>query len=519
MTLPSVFLPYQQQLWRTIEANGLTVVEKSRRTGYSWALAAIAADHAARSPRAHGEDVMYMGYDEKMTREFIDYVAEWAKLMAVAASDVQEFVFSDPDHPEREINGFRVKFASGFEVKALPSVPRSLRGKQGFVILDEAAFMDDLKEVLKAALAHLMWGGRVIVVSTHNGETNEFNQLINDVRAGRRKGVVLRLTLNEAIEQGIYHRVAMKIGKPWTQEDEDAWAKDIRDYYADNAAEELDVIPNPSSGTWLPGILIDARSRPMIPVLRYTAPDDMKLWPEHVREAEIRHWLEENVKPILDALSPDERHALGQDFGRSRDLTVLWLLAIATSTARLTRLVIELRNVPFECQKQILWFVLDRLRFSKVRMDAGGNGAHLAEVTLQRYGARIEEIKFTEEWYRTEMPPLKAAFEDGMLTIPMDDPIHTDLRHVKLIRGIARVADRTRIDEKATRHGDAAIALALAHSASRQDPEEFGYEAAGAAELARRQERRWRDRPDDFEADDIPRREDTAFPALSGGWL
>lgn len=34
--LPDVFLPYQQELWQTVDANAVTVIEKSRRTGYSW---------------------------------------------------------------------------------------------------------------------------------------------------------------------------------------------------------------------------------------------------------------------------------------------------------------------------------------------------------------------------------------------------------------------------------------------------------------------------------------------------
>ncbi|HQU16643.1 MAG TPA: hypothetical protein PLO69_11150 [Gammaproteobacteria bacterium] len=514
--LPAVFLPYQQVLWQTIEANALTVTEKSRRTGYSWALGAPAADLASRARSAGGSDVLYVGYDKDMTREFVDYVAEWAKSMQIAAGEVEEFLFQYPDHPEKDINAFRVKFASGFEVIALPSVPRALRGKQGMVILDEAAFMDNLDEMLKAALALLMWGGKVVVVSTHNGETNPFNLLINDIRAGRRRGVVLRLTFNDAVQQGLYRRICLVRGIEWTPAGEAAWIQEIRDTYGDSAAEELDVIPSPTSGAWLSSLLIEERSQPNIPVLRYTAPDGMATWPEHIRTVEIKHWCEQNLKPVLDRMSPDERHAVGQDFGRSRDLTVLWVLAVARTLVRHTRLVVELRNVPFECQKQILWYVLDRLNFSAAKLDAGGNGAHLAEVTMQRYGARVDQLKFTEDWYRNEMPPLKAAFEDGTLTIPADDPIHTDLRHVKLIRGIARVADRVRIDEKASRHGDAAIALALAYAASRAPQVEYAYEPARPPA----QGHRWRTRAEEFAEDDD--RSVTAagggFPSMKGSW-
>jgi phage FluMu gp28-like protein len=121
---------------------------------------------------------------------------------------------------------------------------------------------------------------------------------------------------------------------------------------------------------------------------------------------------------------------------------------------------------------------------------------------MQRYGARVEEVKFTEDWYRQNWPPAKAAIEDDNVTLPMDRDIHTDLRSVKLIRGVARIADRTRVNEKATRHGDAAIAFVLAHAASCADPEEYAYEPAEAPRA--QDSRKWRDRPEDFEDDDRP---------------
>ena len=456
--------------------------------------------YASLARSAGGQDVYYMGYDKDMTREFVGYVGDWAKQLQAAASEMEEEIFPDPDRPEKNITVYRIKFASGFEVASLPSVPRALRGKQGMLIIDEAAFIDNLTEVIKAALAWLMWGGRVVIISTHNGETNDFNELIIAIRGKRRSGLVMRLTFDEAMKEGLYRRIAKVTHVEWTQAREDAFRADILDKYADNADEELHVIPNPSTGAWLPGILIERRSTKDIPVLRYTAPPNMATWPKQAREDTIQHWIDENLKPVMDALRKDEPLAIGQDFGRSHDITVIWVLAIDGTTRRKTRLVVELRNTPFECQKMILWYVLRNGRFRKAKLDAGGNGAHLAEVTMQEFGSRVEEIKFTEDWYRHEMPPLKSALEDEMLDIPMDRDIHTDLRSLKLIRGIARIADRTRVDPKAPRHGDAAIALALAYCASCAAAEEYAYEPAGRRQDGDRT--KWHDRADQWDDDD-----------------
>ncbi len=503
--LPEVFLPYQQRAWAAIDAHQVVVIEKSRRTGFSWALGAVADAYAASQKADGGQDVLYMGYEREMTREFIDYVAMWAKAFQYAASEVQEFVFVDPDRPEKEIGAFRIKFASGFEVIALPSVPRALRGKQGLVILDEAAFMDNLEEVLKAAFALLIWGGKVVVCSTHNGDTNPFNQLVEDIRAGRLPYHLMRLTFDEALAEGLYRRVCLTTGKEWSPEAEAAWRQSILDIYRDNADEELHVIPNPSTGAYLPGPLLEARTVPDTPVLRWTAPVGFAQWPEHLRVAEALAWCEANLKPVLATLDADTPHVFGEDFGLVRDLTVIWPLAIGRNLVRRTPFVVELRTVPHEQQRQVLFYLVDRLpRFRGGKMDAGGNGSYLAQVAAQRYGLGVEQVMLSEPWYRDNMPPFKAGIEDGMLLLPDDREIHGDLRSLKLVRGVARVPHRTRTDEGASRHGDAAIAACLAYAASRADPEVYEYEGGAARSDNQVTSSGWSERARDWEEDNMP---------------
>jgi phage FluMu gp28-like protein len=61
---------------------------------------------------------------------------------------------------------------------------------------------------------------------------------------------------------------------------------------------------------------------------------------------------------------------------------------------RRTLFVLELRNMPFRQQEQILFYIVDRLpHLIAGAMDATGNGAYLAEMAVQRYGARIRQVK------------------------------------------------------------------------------------------------------------------------------
>jgi phage FluMu gp28-like protein len=121
--------------------------------------------------------------------------------------------------------------------------------------------------------------------------------------------------------------------------------------------------------------------------------------------------------------------------------------------------------VPFEQQKQILFYMLDRMpRFRSGAMDARGNGQYLAEVAMQKYGSRIAQVMLSQEWYRENMPPFKAAIEDAKLTLPMDADVLADLRTIIMEKGVAKVPDNARVrgSDGRERHGDTAVALALA---------------------------------------------------------
>jgi len=155
MRTPAAFLPYQQK-WSADESP-VKWVEKSRRVGLSWG---EAGEDALLAASEHGMDVFYIGYNKDMALEYIEDAAGWARHYSLAATSIEEFVFEDGSE-KKGILAFRLRFASGFKIVALSSRPANLRGKQGKIVIDEAAFHDDLPGLLKAAVAMLMWGGRV----------------------------------------------------------------------------------------------------------------------------------------------------------------------------------------------------------------------------------------------------------------------------------------------------------------------------------------------------------------------
>ncbi|AFN29694.1 MULTISPECIES: phage terminase [Klebsiella] len=120
------------------------------------------------------------------------------------------------------IAAYRVRFASGFQVAALSSRPANIRGLQGVVIIDEAAFHADVQGVLDAATALLIWGGRIVVISSENGKNNPFHQFCKDIEEGRYgdDAAVLRITFDDAVTNGLYERVCVMKGEAATVEGE-----------------------------------------------------------------------------------------------------------------------------------------------------------------------------------------------------------------------------------------------------------------------------------------------------------
>lgn len=484
--LPKALLGYQQRVVGLLETSGVEVlfVEKSRRIGLTWGFAAYAVLRAAREKKAGGMDVMYISYAQDMTREFVDACAMWARAFSHAAMEVEETFFEDksPDG-DKSIQAFRIRFASGFEIMALSSAPRTLRGKQGVVMIDEAAFVDNLAELLKAAMAFLMWGGQVVVCSTHNGFENEFNTQIQDIHAGKLPYRHIKIDLDTALKEGLYERICFVTHKPWSPENEAEWREKIIKFYAAGADEELFCIPSQSAGAYLSRALIEARMNPDIPIIRWMPPKGFVDWPEHMRKAEALAFCVEKLKPVLDKVERSYRACLGQDFARNGDLSVIHPMLVTTTLQRQTPFILEMRDVPFETQRDILFYIIDSLpRFFHAALDAGGNGAYLAEATRQKLGtSMVSEIKFSLDWYMLNMPKLKDAFENGYIELPRDDDTMGDYRLIQMTGGVAKVPQgvHTVGSDGHKRHGDSAIAGALAYFASNQDSGPIGGEAVG----------------------------------------
>ena len=425
---PRTLLPYQSR-W-VADENGLKVIEKSRRIGLSWAEAYDSVMHAG----AGAGNVYYQSYALDMTRGFITDCAEWAAALQVGADAVGETLVELDENDK--IPAFRLPLASGKEIVAMTSAPRAFRskGRPGDrAIVDEAAFVDDLAEVLKAAMAFRIWGGTVHILSTHNGEASPFNTLVQDIREGRRPGSLHTVAFAGAIREGLGRRRFDVMGEEWTQEAEGEWVEETRGEYGEDAAEELDCIPSAGAGTWLSWAEIRA------------AEDDEAGDPEHYAGG---------------------RTVIGYDVARRVHLSVFWVLELVGDVAW-TREVIDLKGAKFAEQDA----ELDRLVLCynpyRIAIDQTGMGEKQVEDAQRRYGShRVEGVLMTGPARLEVATALKRRHEDKTIRNPASDEIRRDFRSIKRAAGSTGgprlVADESDTDGHADRFWAAALACAAA---------------------------------------------------------
>lgn len=465
VTAPPVLLPYQQRWLR--DPARVKVIEKSRRIGATWCTAADCVLDAASGDM----DTWYVSYSEDSSKEYIRDCAYWCEAFNIAATELREVLLEQDDDGKLEgIKAQQIVFPSGKRITALTSNARSLRGKQGRVIIDEAAFHDDLPGVLKAAMALLMWGGQVLIMSTHNGVDNLFNRLCEDVRDGKRDYSLHRVTITDALEEGLYRRICAVTGETWSPEGEVAWLKQLEREYGDGVREELYCEPLRAGVSYLSRALIES-CMVDAPVLRIERSEDWIRVPAPQREEELLEWCDAMLGPLLRRLPRNLPHAFGWDFGRVSDRSVLAPFTIQQNLVAACPFLLEMLNLPHGDQWTILRYVGDRMpNLFRARLDAGGNGAWIAEQALMEWGDQVvEPMALSQKWYAETMPRFKESHESRLITYPRDLDVRDDLGMIVRIDGIPKLpSDKKNASHtsKTRRHGDAAIALALGHSAA-----------------------------------------------------
>ena len=424
------------------------VCEKGRRIGLSWADASERVLHAARG----AGNIMYMSYNKDMTETYIGDCADWARYFHLATSDVKEETIITKDR--EQVHRYRIDMDSGKSVIALPSNPRVLRskGKPGdVVIIDEAAFCDDLDALLKAAIAVTQWGGTVRIISTHNGEASPFNRLVCDIRDGRHPQWALHsITLRDAIADGLARRVFTVTGREWYDGAAEDWCEEVVGGYTskEDADEELFCIPSKAGGAWLH-------------------------W-DWIRQAQ--HELA--GEPALYMGRPGWA---GVDIARRRHLWVATVIEQVGDIFWEREMRVE-QNIKFSDQKAIIRDMRGRYNLVRIGVDQTGMGEAVVEDWQSEFGElQVEGVLLSSPRRLAVATVLREVFEDNRIRISKDRLLAEDLRSIKRDTGIT---DSPRlVAEGSDGHADRFWALGLGVATAVTTPaSEINHRSAGERE-------------------------------------
>lgn len=327
-------------------------------------------------------------------------------------------------NPIKHENAHQVILHDGTELRAMAPNPRTMRGVNGDVTLDEFAQTRDQELVWKAAI-HMTAGNPgnptgfgVKVLSTPEGDSNLFHSLMTDDKFAH----VSRhtITIMQALAEGwvlgkTLEELKAEVG------DEDAFDQECMCSFLSSSMRYI------SAELW-ERCAVDEDRMPAIP---YTA-----------------------------------TRFGGYDVGRHHDASAYGEVAHHESKLWQNGLVEYEHKMPFELQEE---WIGKKVRSGVIRtaIDAGGMGEVQAERLVNQHHSRIEPVKFTKQSKEVLATGLKHVLERRIFA-PRADDLQLR-REVLLMRRVVSKAGGILFDIERQKgsHGDGAWAMALAIYASR----------------------------------------------------
>jgi phage FluMu gp28-like protein len=428
------FLTYQSKVIR--DQARIIIVEKARQIGLSWATAYKVVRQ--KSQKGAKLDAWVSSRDDLQARLFKEDCNTFASVLDKAAQDLGLQVID----PEKHISAYVLALSNGCRVHSMSSNPDAQAGKRGDRVLDEFALHPDPRKLYSIAYPGITWGGQLLIISTHRGTQNFFNDLVTEVKhKGNPKGISLHtITLTTALEQGFLAKLKAKLpaDDARQQMDEAAYFDFIRNGCADEESflQEYMCVPSDDASAFL--------SYDLIQSCEYR-PEDR--WSTDLQDAKGQLFV-------------------GVDIGRDHDLTVIWVTEKLGDVAY-TRRMICLKEETFEAQEHALYQILALPQVARCCIDQTGMGRQFAERAQNRFGKyKVEGVQFTGPVKEELAYPLRAAFEDKTVRIPSDPFTRADLRAIKK-ETTASGNIRFTADRGKNGHSDRFWALALALHAAK----------------------------------------------------
>jgi len=181
-SVPFKLFHKQKDIIKSYEKYDRNIVTKPRQAGVSTTTAAYVAVKIAFGDPNNPWKVLVLANKQTLAQEFLKKIKDFTDQIPPWVWGVEE----GESYLDIEAKGHIKTKGTQCEVKALATSKDALRGyTPTFLIMDEAAFIDNGAEVFGAALTSLGTGGKVTLISTPNGMDPLYYRTYDGARTGK----------------------------------------------------------------------------------------------------------------------------------------------------------------------------------------------------------------------------------------------------------------------------------------------------------------------------------------------
>ena len=460
-----LLLDFWQDAYIRSMARFIAIV-KSRRVGWSF-ICSLKGLIKAMDPDRIGYTKQFVSYNEEDALEKISYAKQFYE--SIPDCDAKKKLITD----NKSMLCFQDK--NGITQSRLISIPcRPPRGKGGDISLDEFAIYDPKmqKLVYDAALPVISRGGTIEMGSSPLGKIGKFYNILTDKSTYdyERYNIPWWFCRDLCVDVP----TAVKVAPGLSTEERVATfgTKIIQQIFQNNDYEtfrqeyECDFID--SSESYIPLDLIFANTpgkrESDIDLSACERMDDDEYW-EYNRGIDFQAY--KDLDSAILNYNP-EKHGetlfLGFDVGRTHDATAIHIIGKMADGKKRDFARIELRNVDFESQENIILQAYKELPIYRGRMDMTGIGRPVYERLHKKLGDRLEGVVFTPEEKEIMAIDVKRGLEQKEFLLSNDKEFHRQIHSIKRTSNGGKYF-RYDAERNEKGHADSFWAWALANSA------------------------------------------------------
>ena len=170
--VPFKLFPRQKEIISAYEKHRFNIVTKPRQAGVSTTTAAYMSIKVGFADSENPENILIIANKQELAFEFLAKIKDFLNQLPRWIWGHE--YYGNPKNEGKSIfltdSKKEIKLPNGSRVKAVATSKDALRGfTPTFLIMDEAAYIDNGAEVFGAALTALGTGGRATLISTPNG--------------------------------------------------------------------------------------------------------------------------------------------------------------------------------------------------------------------------------------------------------------------------------------------------------------------------------------------------------------